>query len=221
LTTLVSQQREGMVNLAATTKSWFGASELSSQEAVNALDLEKNVYSQDKKYSLELRRCDDVLKDLGSVVVGAKEKIDLDEMALVVKSVATCSVNLFTALASVVAERDSLPHQLVKFHGLEFADVVLKQMDRMSARWSLQKIEHRERDFEGLRGAYDREPLLKQVLDTCNSTASFDEGWSYVANRFDRLKEFCGAWPLHFLARLLSRVTFRLSTGRRTIDGFL
>jgi hypothetical protein len=66
--------------------------------------------SQDKKYSIELRSCEDVLKDLGSFVipVGAKEKIDLDEMALVVKSVATCSVNLITAHASAVAERDSL-----------------------------------------------------------------------------------------------------------------
>jgi hypothetical protein len=95
LTTLVSQQREGIANLAATTKSWFGASELSSQEAVNVLDLERNVYSQDKKHSIQLRRCDDVLKDLGSVVIDAKEKIDLDEMALVVKSVATCSVKFF------------------------------------------------------------------------------------------------------------------------------
>jgi hypothetical protein len=96
------------VNLAATIKSWFGASELSSQEAVNALNLEKNVYSQDKKNSIELRSCDDVLKDLGSFVIGAEEKIDLDEMSLVVKSVATCSVNLITALRRAVAERDSL-----------------------------------------------------------------------------------------------------------------
>jgi hypothetical protein len=41
LTTLVSQQREGILNLAATIQSWFGASELSSQEAVNALDWRK------------------------------------------------------------------------------------------------------------------------------------------------------------------------------------
>jgi hypothetical protein len=77
-----------------------------------------------------------------------------------------------------------VPHQLVKLRGLEFADVVLKQKDRLSACWSLQKIEQIERDIEGLRGASDREPLLKQVVDKCNSTASFNEGWSYVANRF-------------------------------------
>jgi hypothetical protein len=113
------------------------------------------------------------------------EKIDLDEMPLVVKSVTTCSVNLIPALASTFAARDSLniashsfPQvlQLVKLRGLEFADVVLKQKDRLSARGSLQKMEHIERDFEGLRGAYDREPLLKQVLIKCISTASFDEG---------------------------------------------
>jgi hypothetical protein len=36
------------------------------------------------------------------------------------------------------------------------------------------------------------------VLDKCNSTALFDEGWSYVANRFDRLKEFCGGLAIAF-----------------------
>jgi hypothetical protein len=128
--------------------------------------------------------------------------------ALVVKSDATCSVNLITALASTVVERDSLniashslpplvPHQLVKLRGLEFADVVLKQKNRLSVRWSSQKIEHIERHFEGLRDAY-REPLLKQMLEKCNSTASFDEGWSYMANRFDHLKEFCGGLATAF-----------------------
>jgi hypothetical protein len=88
------------------------------------------------------------------------EKIDLDEMPLVVKSVATCSVNLIPALASTVAACDSpniashsFPHvlQLVKLRGLEFADVVLKLKDRLSARRSLQKIEHKNeilKDYE-------------------------------------------------------------------------
>jgi hypothetical protein len=48
-----------------------------------------------------------VLKDVGRVVIGAMEKIDLDDMAFVVKSVVTCPVNLIVTLASIVAERDS------------------------------------------------------------------------------------------------------------------
>jgi hypothetical protein len=77
----------------------------------------------------------------------------------------------------------------VKLRGLEFVDFVFTQKDRSSTRWSLQKIGHIERDFDGLRGAYDLEPLLKQALDKRNSKTSFDQGWSYVANRFDHLKE--------------------------------
>jgi hypothetical protein len=42
-----------------------------------------------------------------------------------------------------------------------------------------------------------------------------------VVNDFDYLKEFCGGLATAFLARLLSRVTFRLSVGRMTIAGFL
>jgi hypothetical protein len=40
--------------------------------------------------------------------------------------------------------------------------------------------------------------LLKQVLDKCNSTTSVDEGWSYVATRFDHLKEFGGGLATAF-----------------------
>jgi hypothetical protein len=103
LTTLVSQG-EGIWNLAARIKFGLGASELSSKEAVDALDLEVDVYSRDKKYYVDLRSCEDVLKDLGRFVIGALEQITIDEMALVVKSVATCSVNLMAALESIVAE---------------------------------------------------------------------------------------------------------------------
>ena len=90
-----------------------------------------------------------------------------------------------------MAERDSrndaadsmppvLPHQLVKLRGRELAEIIRKQRDRLAVRWSLQNIERIEQDFEGLRGAYDRELSLKQVLHRCNTTTSFDQGWSYV-----------------------------------------
>jgi hypothetical protein len=42
LTTLFSQQREGILKLASTIKSWFGASEINTQKAIDALDLEVN-----------------------------------------------------------------------------------------------------------------------------------------------------------------------------------
>jgi hypothetical protein len=85
-------------------------------------------------------------------------------MAAVVKSIATCSVNLIAGLTNIVAGRDSvnhaaismppvLPHQLVKLRGREFADTILQQKNRFSVVCSLQKMEHNERDFERLPGA--------------------------------------------------------------------
>jgi hypothetical protein len=82
-------------------------------------------------------------------------------MAAVVKSIAICSVNLIASLTNIVAERASmnhaaesmppvLPHQLVKLCGREFADIIPQQKDGLSVRWSLQKMEHNERDFERL-----------------------------------------------------------------------
>jgi hypothetical protein len=67
-----------------------------------------------------------------------------------------------------------------------------RQKDRLFERWSAKKVDNIERDFEALRGAYEREPFLKHVLDQCSSMTTFDEGWSYVEKRFENLNEFCG-----------------------------
>jgi hypothetical protein len=97
------------------------------------------------------------LKNLGCFVNTAIEKISVDEMAAIVKSIATCSVNLVAGLTIIVAERDSvndaaesmppvLPPQLVKLRGREFANIILQQKDRLSVVCSLQKMEHIERE---------------------------------------------------------------------------
>jgi hypothetical protein len=85
-------------------------------------------------------------------------------MAAIVKSIATCSVNLVAGLTNIIAERDSvndaaesmppvLPHQLVTLRGREFANIILQQKDRLSVVCSLQKMEHIERNFERFPGA--------------------------------------------------------------------
>jgi hypothetical protein len=207
LTTLVSQQREGISKLSATFMSWFGVSESASHHATAQLNLA--VLSQDEKYSIDLQSVEDTLRDLGTFVIGAMEQIRADEMAEVIKSIATCSVNLIAGLANIVAERDSrndaaesmppvLPHQLVKLRGQEFANIIIQQKERLSVRWSAKMIDDIERDFEDLRGAYEREPSLKQFLDKCSSVTTFDEGWSYVEKRFEHLNEFCGGLATAF-----------------------
>jgi hypothetical protein len=45
------------------------------------------------------------LKDLGSFVMTVMETMDVDEQAVVIKSIATCSASLITGFARIVAER--------------------------------------------------------------------------------------------------------------------
>ena len=203
LLTLVSHHLEGILKLTSTIASWFCASEIVSEEEADAINLESNVLSEDKKYSIEICIVKDVLADLGSFVVMTMDEIGVDEKAVVIKSLATCSVKLIAGFARIVAERDSrsdaadamppvLPHLLVKLRGREFANVIRRQRCRLSMRWNMHDIERIEQDFEGLLGAYQREQPLKEVLDQCSDKTTFDEGWKHVHGRFEYLKKFCG-----------------------------
>ena len=209
LTTLVSQQREGLFRLHATYASWFRASGPLVEEAANAVDLETSVLSEDRKYSIKIDDVISVLEDLGNYVINAMDEVGGDAMAPIVKNIAACSVELIARIASIVCERDSrndaadfmppvLPHQLVKLRGREFADVVRLQFDRLSARWSPQHIDIIELEFQDLCSAYEREPALKQVLNQCDEKTTFEQGWGYVQERFEHLKTFCGGLATAF-----------------------
>jgi hypothetical protein len=209
LTTLVSQQLEGLLKLHALYASWFKASGPLPDGVADAdADLE-TVYSEDKKYSIKLNDVTAFLQDMGNFVIGAMDQIGTETMAPIIKSVAICSVEMIAKIPSIVAERDSrndaadvmppvLPHQLVKIGGRGFADIIRLQTERLSNFWSPQGIELIEQDFQDLRAAYDREPSLKQVMDQCDSKTSFEQGWSYVQERFPHLMNFCGGMATAF-----------------------
>ena len=206
---MVSQQREGLVNLHQTYASWFCASGPLSQEAADAVDPKKSVISSDGKYSINLDNVTDMLEDMGNFVIDTMDDIGFAEMANVIMNIATCSVELIARIAAICVERDSsnnptdsmppvLPHQLVKIRGREFSNFVRLQMDRLLARWTPQKIELIEQNFQDLRAAYEREPALKQLLDNCDSKTTFEQGWGYIHDRFDTLKTFCGGLATAF-----------------------
>ena len=209
LTTLVSQQREGLLKLSDTYASWFRASGPLDAVSAAQVDLEAAVVSDDNKYSIKLVDVMEVLEDLGSFVINAMEQISREEMAFTIKNLARLSVNLIAAIARIVAERDSrndaaevmppaLPHQLVKLRGREFSDIVRRHAARLSVHWNAQSIELIEQEFQDLRAAYDREPSLKQALDECDHKTTFVKGWGYVQERFRHLKKFCGGLATAF-----------------------
>ena len=110
---------------------------------------------------------------------------------------------------SCVVERDSsneaaeeippvLPHLLVKLRGREFSRVLRIQRNRLLKTWSQVEINDIELEFQGLKMAYQNEEALKNVLDGCDHTTGFSEGWNYVQNRFNSLRLFCGGMATAF-----------------------
>ena len=86
LTTLVSQQREGLLQLHATYVSWFKASGSSSEETANAIDLQMSVMSKDKKYSIKLDDVNTVLEGLGNSVITAIDDVGIEAMLPIKKT---------------------------------------------------------------------------------------------------------------------------------------
>ncbi|KAI9912913.1 hypothetical protein PsorP6_005169 [Peronosclerospora sorghi] len=93
------------------------------------------IHVQDRKYLIQLSDDTAVLEDLGTFVIDSMQLISQKDTERIVKNVSTCSADLLSDIAAVVAERDSsnkaaeymtpvLPHQLAKMRGRDFADVI-------------------------------------------------------------------------------------------------
>ncbi|KAI9913278.1 hypothetical protein PsorP6_005225 [Peronosclerospora sorghi] len=107
LTTLVAQQREGISKLQSIYASWFKSVEPLIEEAADNLDPCLIVPSEDRKYSIQLSDATAVLEDFVTLVIDSMQLIDQEDTEHIVKNVSTCSANLLSDIAAVVAERDS------------------------------------------------------------------------------------------------------------------
>ncbi|KAI9907255.1 hypothetical protein PsorP6_016695 [Peronosclerospora sorghi] len=65
------------------------------------------VLSEDRKYSIQLSDATAVLEDLGTFVIDSMQFIGQEDTEHIVKNFSTCSADLLSDIAAVVAERDS------------------------------------------------------------------------------------------------------------------
>lgn len=108
LTTLVSQQREGILNLHSTYAHLLKASWTLSTKDANTVELEIKVLSDDRQFSLKLTDMQAMIDDLGDFVLDQIQEAGVELRAEVVKYLATCSVNLIVYVITIVVERDFL-----------------------------------------------------------------------------------------------------------------
>ncbi|CAH0488743.1 unnamed protein product [Peronospora farinosa] len=83
-------------------------------------------------------------------------------------------------------------HQLVRLRSREFTDIIRKQKDRLSSRWTLQNIALIEQNFRYFQIDNKRKLSLKKVLDQCDVKTTFVVVSKYVQECFKHLKEFYG-----------------------------
>lgn len=191
LTTIVSQQREGLQRLHDVYVRLFKASGPLSVEDANVVDHGISVLSEDYRYSLQLSDVTEVLENLGLFIAGKIEETSAEAMAELVKGLAVCTVNLIAGVISIVAERDSsneaaaemspvLPH----LRGRKFSDILKVQTPRLRTTCLITEIDIIEQEFAQLQSAYHRESSFKAVLDACGTHTSFKEGWKLTQDRF-------------------------------------
>lgn len=205
LTTLLFAQREGLSKLYSNYANLFEA--IGPLHLNEIIDENSNVLSTDRKFAINVENILQVMEDLGSYAMEAIAELGVEATHIFCQDVSKCVVNLIARIADVVAERDSsnesaadeippvLPHLLVKLRGRDFSQVLRIQRNRLLKTWSQVEINDIELEFQGLKMAYQNEEALKNVLNGCDHTTGFSEGWNYVQNRFNSLRLFCGAFP--------------------------
>ena len=107
LTTIVSQQREGLRHLHGVYAQLFNASGPLSDEDADVVDLGVAVVSNDCLFLIQLSDVKEVLEDLGIFVLENIEETGADAMTELVKDISVCTVNLIAGVDYIVAERDS------------------------------------------------------------------------------------------------------------------
>ncbi|KAI9914337.1 hypothetical protein PsorP6_006888 [Peronosclerospora sorghi] len=80
----------------------------------------------------------------------------------------------------------------------DFADVIRNQRAHLSVCWYPQEKEFIEQEFQELRAAYERDPALKKVLDSCDISTFFEQVWDYIQQSFGYLERFFGGLATAF-----------------------
>ncbi|KAG7395565.1 hypothetical protein PHYBOEH_003617 [Phytophthora boehmeriae] len=210
LTSRISKPQPPILRLRSYLVDWFTVVNSSeSNDHATAAARSRNemlVSSKNGKYSVKREDAVGALVDLGSFVAGNLQssenranRLSTDTM---IKDVSASVVNLVAGLTSIsdsINETCSelppvLPHELVEMRGRQFTAIIGSQMERLLvAGWSKQEIDWIGQEFQDLRGAYFREPFLKEALHKCTSQTSFRNAWSCLQGRFIHLQRFCGA----------------------------
>lgn len=217
MTTLVSQQREKLLELANRYADWFKVQKVPqpiSLETIAAMAEQERdtlILSDTGECCMNSENMIEFFQNLSTYTLNLSETMEEKYLNETAKGLCKGVLNLIENIKKIVAERDSkngasdqlppvLPHQLVKLSGKEFSKILQKQKERLQARYGKHKWYEVEKEFQSLKSMHSRDTEIREKLELCTSSTNFKDGWGIVSTGtgtstgtlFPNLRDFCG-----------------------------
>ena len=91
-----------------------------------------------------------------------------------------------------------LPYQIMKLEMREFVTIMNQHSVRLNNFFTPSDLEDIDQDFVSLKRAIREEPILKAIVDKCDTHTSFKDGWAPMQDCFPKLMDFCGGLATAF-----------------------
>ena len=208
LTTLLSQQRHCLNELVADfcgDVRAIGPTEFTDEQQGDSTLVISG------KYAVTFAEAQNfIFNEGGLYCVESFDALSTVETELVTRSISGVLVGLIDGISRIVVERDNtnsgpdlesppcLPHELVSFSGRDFAKLLRSQRGRIVAAFGEEGLDELEDEFRELVSMYRKNQTMKEALDACSSTTSFEGGWGILGTQFQKLKRLCGRFASVF-----------------------
>jgi len=191
------------------------------------------------EFAVHVDEVEAVLNELGGFVIDKLKEVVEKETLL--RSIGSTWLIIIDGIYNATPSRDHrneaihedpvpvLPQDLAKCTAPAFHSIVTEQRDRLAVSFTALDFQHLEDEHNALRRRYQREPDLKQALDSLKESAGFKESWAVKQlnsfNSFQTLMEFAGgmATPFPTTAAVesdFSVVRWEKDDGRGSLENF-
>jgi hypothetical protein len=180
-----------------------GLGPLSDEESAS-LDPSLWIVSKCNRFAVKMEAVTEFIRDMGTFVYDRVEEMGVNIFSEIVVDTAVLYANAIAGISNIIAEHDAnndacmreipavTPQELVNVRPRDFGAIVRLHTPRLLSRWTRMQIDAIEQEHRQVISSYDGEPSLKSSMDAMDSSASFDDSWKLVHNRFKLLEKFCG-----------------------------
>lgn len=173
-------------------------------------DREDYLHEFSGPWSITYQAVREFIEDQGLWVTDLMDELSDEEQETVIEQLGKFIVGFIEGISHLSALRNSenqpkeddippiLPHQLCQLRGRDFGKILTLHRQRIERCLGQSFINRFEADHTALRQAYLSEKILKQNLDACTESTSYQNGWKVVEGRFATLRTFAGAFASIF-----------------------